>query len=554
VDGHWPSRKSTNYFSYTSSKASTAVLEGLEKVADYCDKLDIALVKINDLELVTEYNLGELPALVYYRNTIPILYEGPLEAEDDLLEWLIQNRNSGDEEDVIEDVQFKSLEAMVAAVENIAVLFYNPKSTKTNEILESLETIDDDCDSKGVHFVKIADPAAAYHYGITTLPTLVYFKNSVPNLFDGILVDDQTVLGWLMSHLEAAEIEEVSQGVLGRLIRDSRNLVVIFYKQGEKEGVDVLELLESVDDDMDRLGVGMVKISEASAAKEWGINRGFGIVYFESGIPFMYQGDLTSERDLLRWVKKAIENDDIEEVNERMLEKAVEGQLGSLAKYGEHQDAAVLFFRKGDVYSAKVLKALENIDDECDENGIIFIKIGEESKAVSLGIVDLPALVYFESSVPHLYTGDLRVERDVLDWLLEQLTTDEIEEVTDEMLDALVEKNDRVLAVFCKITTSNLSSSSLTLRYQDQRIPPLPTPLYYSLAVFLLPPLASPVFLLCVTQNPVFITAIPLSQMMQRIRPRKIASLRSSPLMTISTKRTSSPSKWQTPWRREIMG
>ena len=85
-------------------------------------------------------------------------------------------------------------------------------------------------------------------------------------------------------------------------------------------------------------------------------------------------------------------------MNERMLEKAVEGQLGSVAKYGEHQDAAVLFcelqnyinphilkclalpfppfaVKKGDVYSAKVLKALENIDDECDENGIIFIKV-----------------------------------------------------------------------------------------------------------------------------------------------------------------------------------
>ena len=98
-------------------------MNNLAKVDDFCTKLDIGLVKINDLELVTEYNLGELPALVYYRHTIPILYEGPLEAEDDLLEWLIQNRNSGDEEDVIEDVQFKSLEAMVAAVENIAVLF-----------------------------------------------------------------------------------------------------------------------------------------------------------------------------------------------------------------------------------------------------------------------------------------------------------------------------------------------------------------------------------------------------------------------------------------------
>ena len=49
---------------------------GLAKVDDYCGKLDIGLVKINDLELVTEYNLGELPALVYYRHTIPILYEG----------------------------------------------------------------------------------------------------------------------------------------------------------------------------------------------------------------------------------------------------------------------------------------------------------------------------------------------------------------------------------------------------------------------------------------------------------------------------------------------
>ena len=38
-------------------------------------------------------------------------------------------------------------------------------------------------------------------------------------------------------------------------------------RHGEKEGTEVLELLESIDDDLDRLGVGMVKISETSAAK-----------------------------------------------------------------------------------------------------------------------------------------------------------------------------------------------------------------------------------------------------------------------------------------------
>ena len=53
-------------------------MNNLAKVDDFCTKLDSGLVKINDLELVTEYNLGELPALVYYRHGIPILYEGLL--------------------------------------------------------------------------------------------------------------------------------------------------------------------------------------------------------------------------------------------------------------------------------------------------------------------------------------------------------------------------------------------------------------------------------------------------------------------------------------------
>ena len=52
-------------------------------------------------------------------------------------------------------------------------------------VLESMETIDDDCDVHGVHFVKISDPAAAYHYGISSLPSLVYFKNSAANIYEG---------------------------------------------------------------------------------------------------------------------------------------------------------------------------------------------------------------------------------------------------------------------------------------------------------------------------------------------------------------------------------
>ena len=60
-------------------------------------------------------------------------------------------------------------------------------------ILESMETIDDDCDVHGVHFVKISDPAAAYHYGVSSLPTLVYFKNKMPNIFEG---DERQYNNW----------------------------------------------------------------------------------------------------------------------------------------------------------------------------------------------------------------------------------------------------------------------------------------------------------------------------------------------------------------------
>ena len=61
----------------------------------------------------------------------------------------------------------------------------NSKASNTEAVLEIMEDIDDDCDVHGVHFVKISDPAAAYHHGISSMPTLVYFKNKLPNVYEG---------------------------------------------------------------------------------------------------------------------------------------------------------------------------------------------------------------------------------------------------------------------------------------------------------------------------------------------------------------------------------
>lgn len=46
-----------------------------------------------------------------------------LTREEDVLEWLVQNKSTGDEEDVIEDVTSKTLETLIGSVDNLVVLF-----------------------------------------------------------------------------------------------------------------------------------------------------------------------------------------------------------------------------------------------------------------------------------------------------------------------------------------------------------------------------------------------------------------------------------------------
>lgn len=46
-----------------------------------------------------------------------------LSREEDVLEWLIANKSTGDEEDVIEDVTAKTLNTLIGNIDNLVVLF-----------------------------------------------------------------------------------------------------------------------------------------------------------------------------------------------------------------------------------------------------------------------------------------------------------------------------------------------------------------------------------------------------------------------------------------------
>ena len=48
-------------------------------------------------------------------------------------------------------------------------------------------------------------------------------------------------------------------------------------------------------------------------------------------------------------------------------------------------------------------------------------------------------------------SGDLKNEEQVLEWLIHQVESDEIEDVTDEMLDMLIKRSKHLAVLFCNL-------------------------------------------------------------------------------------------------------
>ncbi|XP_063824372.1 uncharacterized protein LOC135074007 isoform X4 [Ostrinia nubilalis] len=419
-------------------KKCAKALQELENIDDEADQLGIGFVKIHDEDLAEEYSLGELPRLVYYRHQIPIIYEGELSREEDVLEWLIANKSTGDEEDIIEDVTAKTLNTLIGNVDNLVVLFYDHGDDESMTVLAELEKIDDDCDRHGIQFVKIDDVKAAKAFGIDNIPSIVYFEKQIPNVYDGDLENEEEILEWLVDQLEKDEIEDVTDEMLDRLVKDGKTVAVLFYDNNDRKSQKVLTELENIDDECDQLGIAFVKIDNDEEAKEYGIEKLPTLLYFEKGIPTYYEGNLEEEEKVLEWLRYQTESDEIEDITDEMLDLIID----------KMQYVAVLFYDKDQKKSQKILSELENIDDECDQNDIAFVKIDDDKEAKEYGIETIPTMVFFEKGIPHIYEGDLMKEDELLGWLLHQKRHSEIPEVTDEMMDKLIESTPYLAVIF----------------------------------------------------------------------------------------------------------
>lgn len=308
------------------------------------------------------------------------------------------------------------------------------------------EHIDDECDEKGIVFVKTDDVEAAEKYGVRRLPALLFFKYQVPLSYTGDLTDEERVLEWLLDQQETDQIEAVNSRTLRDLIDVSPSLAVLFYDDGVASQ-KALKDLETIDDDADRYQIPFVKIDDLSVAKEYGLADEIpALVYFENRLPTVYEGDLTDEEAALAWLVKQRTEDTIEEVTEEI--------LSALLKEREY---VLVYFAPNNCKECESIlhNTLEHIDDDTDEHGILFVTTDDVAFLTkhNLKIDKFPVLILFRNGEPIIYRGSLKDGAAILQWITDDSTLDdpdEIEEVNERMLDKILDRSSHVAVLFTK--------------------------------------------------------------------------------------------------------
>ena len=91
--------------------------------------------------------------------------------------------------------------------------------------------------------------------------------------------------------------------MLENILDDEDDAFVFFYEDNDTDAHTILEELEQIDEKLDKQDLAMVKISDEGAIDNYGIETLPALVYFENGVPEIYEGDLLNDGAVLKWMK-----------------------------------------------------------------------------------------------------------------------------------------------------------------------------------------------------------------------------------------------------------
>merc|ERR1712088_790083 len=279
--------------------ACDEAIKQLEQIDDDADAVGVMFVKTNEADFAAEYGIDSFPAILYFENQQPSIYDGDAAEETELLTWLLYQMK----EDTVENINRELLTKMIDEFEFLAVFFYD-NSDDCTKVLRHLELIDDEAQQYGVRMVKVDDPLMSKKYGHRNPPGLGYFRKGNYVKFDGDLYDDEEMLDWLTDPnvMEISDqIEKVNKKMFEKLITRNEFLTVFFYSDTDcKQCQGVLQELENIGDDAETAGIPIVKLEDKELAKTVGVFALPAVVFFRSfgDEAVVYTGDLKREEGI----------------------------------------------------------------------------------------------------------------------------------------------------------------------------------------------------------------------------------------------------------------
>lgn len=94
----------------------------MEQIDGEVDQYGIDFVKIASPEAAENYNVHNIPSLLYFRKRVPMLYDGDLHQVDKILQWLT-SQDVFEIKNEIEEVNRKMLDKLLEENEFLAVYF-----------------------------------------------------------------------------------------------------------------------------------------------------------------------------------------------------------------------------------------------------------------------------------------------------------------------------------------------------------------------------------------------------------------------------------------------
>ena len=160
--------------------------------------------------MAKKYGFREPPGVTYFRKGKYVNYDGDIDDEEELLDWLTNPENM-ELTDHIERINRKMFEKIRVNSDYLAVflckysLFFEISCfLKTSlllvldsddckqcpKVLTEIENIDDDADKAGIKFVKLDDKTIAKEYGVFALPAILFFRlgSKDPVIFAGNVI------------------------------------------------------------------------------------------------------------------------------------------------------------------------------------------------------------------------------------------------------------------------------------------------------------------------------------------------------------------------------